>query len=153
MGRSILVVANHTLGAPQLDEAITSRSAAGPVELHLLVPATSARRMGAGDPDEFADPVLETSAAAATSRERARNRLYAELDRLHRRRIEASGEVCDADPVDAARTLVAKRHFDEIVLSTLPAGISRWLRLDLPSRLQRAVDVPVTVIIAPDEDE
>ena len=36
--------------------------------------------------------------------------------------------------------------FDEIVVSTLPAGVSRWLRLDLPRRLRRRCGLPVTVV-------
>src|SRR5438132_201575 len=153
MGRKVLVIANHTLGAPQLDEAIQTRLKDGPCQFHVLAPATPSRHKLPSDPDEFPDDVFEGSAVRQTSWERARQRLYAELDRLHQRDIEASGEVCEADPLEAVKGLVAKRTFDEIILSTLPAGISRWLHLDLPSRLQRAVHMPVTVIIAPEDED
>ena len=39
-----------------------------------------------------------------------------------------------------------ERQVDEVILSTLPPGISRWLQMDVPSRLERAVDVPVAVV-------
>jgi hypothetical protein len=39
-----------------------------------------------------------------------------------------------------------RASFDEIIISTLPSSISRWLRLDLPSRVQRAHAVPVVTI-------
>jgi hypothetical protein len=38
--------------------------------------------------------------------------------------------------------------FDEIVVSTLPGGISRWLKLDFPSRVARATELPVRHVIA-----
>ena len=46
----------------------------------------------------------------------------------------------------AIEKAVAEHQFDEIILSTLPPGISRWLALDLPSRVRRKIDVPLTVI-------
>ena len=50
------------------------------------------------------------------------------------------GEVGDTNPVYAA-TAVLRREglgtFDEIILSTMPLGLSKWLRLDVPRRLQK----------------
>ena len=147
------MIANHTLGAPQLDEAIRSRATSGDCQFHLLAPASPSRGSLPADPDEFADPVLDATSLGKTSWERARQHLYSELDRLHKEKIEATGEVCDPEPIDAVKALVSKRTFDEIILSTLAPGISRWLHMDLPRRLQRAVTVPVTVIIAPEEED
>src|SRR3954464_3509109 len=101
MGREILVIANHTLGAPQLDDAIRSRVDAGPCQFHLLAPASPSRLQLPSDPDEVDDPVCEGGAVRQTSWERARQHLYTELDRLHHREIDATGEVCEADPLDA----------------------------------------------------
>ena len=57
-----------------------------------------------------------------------------------------TGEVALGDPVVATSRVMQRATFDEIVVSTNPPGISRWLKLDLPTRLERAFEVPVTVI-------
>jgi hypothetical protein len=48
--------------------------------------------------------------------------------------------------LEAVRKAVEAGGYDDIVLSTLPAGASRWLKLDLPSRVQRVVPIPVVVV-------
>ena len=55
------------------------------------------------------------------------------------------------DPVDAAHDALRHVTVDEVILSTLPAGISRWLGQDVPSRLRGSVRVPVTVVTQPKE--
>jgi hypothetical protein len=144
--RRILVVANRTLGTAQLVASLRSHLATEPCELHLLVPAEPVG--AAGTDDEYGDPALPRATVAATSDDLARTRLYAELDRLHHLGVAATGEVAGDDAVEAVREALRRRRYDEILLSTLPPGASRWLGRDLPSRLQRAVDVPVNVVIA-----
>ncbi len=39
-----------------------------------------------------------------------------------------------------------RASFDEIIISTLPSSVSRWLRIDLPSRVKRAYPLPVVTI-------
>ena len=39
-------------------------------------------------------------------------------------------------------------NVDAVIVSTLPAGVSRWLKMDLPSRIDRMTDAPVTTIEA-----
>lgn len=58
--------------------------------------------------------------------------------------VDADGEVVAANPVEYIRDLTTKETFDEVVVSTLPRTLSRWLRLDLPHRLGRALAVPVS---------
>jgi hypothetical protein len=48
----------------------------------------------------------------------------------------------------AIEKTIAHRQFDEIILSMLPAGISRWLAMDLPHRVRRKTNIPLTVITA-----
>jgi hypothetical protein len=55
--------------------------------------------------------------------------------------------VGDPSPVEAIRDALRDREFDGIILSTLPPGISRWLRQDLPSRVEKEFDLPVTHVI------
>ena len=80
------------------------------------------------------------------TRQEARERLNRFLAHLVEQRVEADGEVGDRDPVAAVRDALRGREIDEVVLSTLPPGISRWLGQDIPSKLRHNVDVPVDVV-------
>jgi cell pole-organizing protein PopZ len=151
--RRILVVANQTLGDTQFDRLLRTRVARENCEFHIVVPATPTRDLAVTWSDEFTDPALDAGTAAQTSQERARSRLYDELARLHAAGIAATGEVGAADALHAVRDALARRRFDEVVISTLPPGMSRWLRLDLPSRVQRAVALPVSVVMAATESD
>jgi hypothetical protein len=61
---------------------------------------------------------------------------------------DVEGEVGDQSPLTAIADAMRARRFDEIILSTLPQGISRWLAQDLPRRVRRITPVPVTHIVA-----
>jgi hypothetical protein len=133
--RSYLVVGNQTLGSPALDTAIAQRIGSGePASFHVVVPATPVGGGFTWDEDQ---------AHAA-----AQERLDATLTHLRGLGVEASGEVGARDPVEAARDAIRGHPVDEIILSTLPAGISRWLGQDAPSRLKAAVTIPVVVVTA-----
>jgi hypothetical protein len=58
--------------------------------------------------------------------------------------------VGDKNPLQAIRTSLERegREFDEIIISTLPTRISRWLRMDLPQRVKREFGLPITVVTA-----
>lgn len=148
--QTYLLIANQTLGGPALRRIVQARLAEGPARFHVLVPAT--RRTGlmervidayAGEPDQR-DIVDEHVAAS--------DRLQRELERLHDLGAEADGEIGDPDPVRAAGQVVGSRDFDEIILSTLPAGASHWLGMDLPHRLERALRRPITHVEGPTAD-
>ena len=127
-----LIVANQTLPSPALATAIAERIRSGVQSFHVVVPATPVSSGLTWDEGE-------------THRE-ASARLERLLDRLRGQGVEATGEVGDRDPVSAVRDALRGREVDEIILSTLPPGISRWLGQDVPSRLRGAVDVPVDVV-------
>jgi len=152
-----LVVANQTLGGANLLEALRERMSRGPAEFWVLAPATPATylladfgAMGGG----FAlDPSVLPSAAEIRDEgiAVARSNLEAELSQLRELGATADGAVGDPNPMVAILSTLAEQHFDEIILSTLPAGLSRWLALDLPSRLRRKVSIDLTVITASDQ--
>lgn len=153
--RRVLVVANQTLGSEALEAEMRRQADAGPCVFHLLVPAPPVDVPSvAGEPplDSLVeDPFLQDQLMQA-SLERARNLLEEHLDRLRRSGIDATGEVGMADPAAAVRFVAERRRFDEVILSTLPAGASRWLGIDLPSRLRRMLEIPLTVVTADRQD-
>jgi hypothetical protein len=79
----------------------------------------------------------------------AAGRLQQELNRLREAGADADGEVVDPVPVDAIRTIASREEVDEIIVSTLPKRMSRWMAMDLPHRVRRATKLPVTHITGP----
>ena len=132
--RTYLVLANQTLVGEELIREIAARIDAGPARFHVVVPATPVGHALTWDEDE--------------SWRAASERLSEILRWMLERGAEAAGEIGDRDPVAAARDALRRVQADEIILSTLPAGTSRWLRQDVPTRLRGDVSVPITVITA-----
>jgi hypothetical protein len=129
-----LVIANLTLVSDELYELIRERAERGPAELHVLVPA-------ARDPSTWRPHVDDEDAAAA------RTRLDAAIERFSALGIDVQGEVGDSSPVQAVGDVLRRGEtFDEVIVSTLPPGPSKWLRMDLPTRIERASGLPVTHI-------
>lgn len=148
MGR-IVVVANQTLGGEHLAELIRSRVADGPVEVLLVVPATSHPDLVQALAEAFAvQGGLRPPAGQQDARELARARATAGVHWLAGLGVDAIGEVVDPDPVPAVRERLERGDIDEVVLSTLPAGVSRWLHQDLAHRIRRLTHAPVTVVTA-----
>lgn len=149
--RRYLIIANQTLPSPALHELISVRAAAGPSEFHVLVPEPP-RPVLIGDPATG----LVTLPAEEIEQQRLLGLAEAEerLDDFRRAFADLggaiSGEVGLGDPLTAARRVLERSSFDEIIVSTLPAGVSRWLKLDLPNRLQRSFDLPVVSVVSND---
>ena len=129
----VLVVAHKTAATPALLEAVRERAARGPASFTLLVPNAAHGLHRVVDPEdqehseadqviELAVPLLEEAAGAP---------------------VESM--VGAASPLDAVQDALNLHGFDEVILSTLPARVSRWLHLDLPRKIA-ACGVPVTVV-------
>ena len=162
----ILVVANQTVASPALWTVLQRRVDAN-ASFHVVVPATGSNELAriaalgsdplAGFPINVAD--LDPSLGEAGARQRAQERLDTLLGHLHGSGATATGEVGDEDPTAAISVAVKAatkqgQPFDEIVLSTLPAGMSKWLSLDLPTRVARKFSLPVRHVESPAaEDE
>jgi hypothetical protein len=133
----VLIVANRTAATPGLIEAVRDRAAAGPCTFTLLVPHTphGLERI-VGHEDAHAD-VDESAMVLELALPLLADAAGTEVDGL------AAG----VDPLTAIQDAVNLRGYDEIILSTLPARVSRWLKLDLPSKV-RGLGLPVTHVEA-----
>ena len=131
----VLVVAHATAATPALLDAVRARTADGPATFTLLVPASPhglERLVGADNPDTsesdavlaLALPLLEDAAGSPVT-----------------------GLAAASGPLEAIQDAVNVHGFDEIILSTLPAHVSRWLHLDLPHKVG-GLGLPVTTVTA-----
>jgi hypothetical protein len=130
--RRVLVVANRTLGGGQVLAKLRELATHEPIQIHVLVPA---------------EPPHDHFYTEGEARRIARDRLDAALERFADVGLEATGEVGDEHPAEAINdVLIRGETFDTIVLSTLPAGVSRWLKLDLVARV-RGFGIPVIHVV------
>jgi GABA permease len=153
-----LIVANKTLAGDQIPRLVAERAAAGPSEFHLLVPASRSKETqrlmtGAADPMSGYAVVGADDLAAARAQDglQAEERLATFLVRLAEHRDRLTSEVGGHDPFAAIARVMERSSFDEVIISTLPSAISRWLKMDLPSRVERSYSIPVVVIHPPSE--
>jgi len=124
--KRVLVVAHRTAATPRLLDEVRARARRSPCRFTLLVPRP------------YWDPETEE---AATTLELA----LPLLDEAAGGHVE--GTIGDSDPFAAVEQAVEHGGFDEIIVSTLPARVSHWLRRDLPHRVE-ALGLPVTVVTA-----
>ncbi len=136
----VLLVANRTAMTDALRAEVRKRAAGGEASFHLLVPASPSGLHRVVDPE-------------VAGREQAQTRLEQALVVLSEEAGSVvTGEVGDADPIAAIHDAMNSRAFDEIVISTLPKKLSRWLHVDLPSKA-RGLGLPVTHIESMPRDE
>lgn len=131
----VLVVANRTAATPALIEAVRERASRGPCAFTLLVPNTAhglhrvmdPEDQGRGEAEETLDlaiPLLEEAAGGIVE-----------------------GLIGDPEPLAAIQDAINLHGFDEIIVSTLPKRVSRWMRLDLPHKAA-GLGLPVTTVTA-----
>jgi hypothetical protein len=148
-----LVVANQTLDSDDLVDLVRERVAAGPAEFWLVVPATPVKDLASNAvpiPMPVMGGIPTLPAPPAEARRLAQANLDAAVKKLTSAGATASGVVCDPDPMRAVEEAMAGGEFDEIIVSTLPARLSRWLHQDLPARLEHRFHVPVTHVVTED---
>ena len=131
----VLILAYKTAATPALLDAVRQRAAQGPARFTLVVPAITHGLQKVTDPEdtdpgeaetvlELALPLLEEAAGGPVE-----------------------GIVGDPAPLTAAMDAINTRGFDEVIVSTLPTHVSKWLHLDLPSKIG-GLGLPVTTVTA-----
>jgi hypothetical protein len=137
--KTILVVANETLGGAPLLERIMEHAADDEVRVVICVPRSRPRHGNIIYDEAVYD-------AAQVRIELARSVLRAEG-------IDSVGEPFDPDPYAATMDAVAEYEPDEIIISTFPATSSGWLRRDLIERVTEATRIPVEHVVADIDNE
>jgi hypothetical protein len=130
---SVLVVAHRTAATPALLDAVRDRAARGDARFTLVVPNSPRGLHRVIDPEDMDE-------------QSAREALDQALPLLSEAAgSEVDGMVGDPNPLAAVEDAVNAGDFDEIIISTLPHTVSRWLRLDLPHKVA-GLGLPVTTI-------
>ena|SRR5437763_10180386 len=136
----VLVVAHQTAATDPLLDAVRERAARGPARFHLVVP-----RQPHGM-HKVVDPIEAGTREAQLVLDDALPKLSDAAGQV------VEGSVGDPEPLMAIQDEVNLGDYDEIIVSTLPLGISRWLKLDLVSKV-KALGLPVTHVLAPEKVE
>ncbi len=135
----VLLVANRTAATDGLLEAVRVRAQRGPAMFHLVVPAhphglhkvVDPQDGDAGEADRVLSEALPLLSGAAGT--------------------EVTGHVGDHEPLMAIEDAIHRAAYDEIIISTLPRRLSRWLHLDLVSKA-RGTGLPVTHVEAKEQE-
>jgi hypothetical protein len=129
----ILVLANETIGGAKLLDAIRARHQQGDARFHVVVPEIRPRHGNVIYDDAVRDSAqVRVDLALAFMREEG---------------IAGRGEVGDRDPLNAAKDAIADQGITEIIVSTLPASTSGWMKRDLIEALENDTGLPVTHVV------
>jgi hypothetical protein len=127
----VLVVAHQTAATPALLDAVRERAERGPATFHLVVPRQHHGLHKVVDPQDTPDD--EASGVLADA-----------LPKLSEvAGSEVTGSVGDSEPLMAIQDAINIGSYDEIIVSTLPRRLSRWLKIDLVSKAH-GLGLPVT---------
>ena len=136
----VLVVANKTAATPALITAVRERAARGPARFTLLVPNTAHGLHKLVDPEDQGDTEAQTTLELAIPL----------LEEAAGSSVE--GMIGDPEPLAAIQDAINIHGFEELIISTLPQRVSKWLKLDLPSKAA-GLGLPVTTVIASSREE
>ena len=131
----VLLVAHRTAATEGLLDAVRARAQRGAATFHLVVPASPHGLHKLVDPQEGDAGEGERTLADALPR------LSEAAD------SDVTGHVGDHEPLMAIEDALNRGSFDELIISTLPRRLSRWLHMDLISKA-RGTGLPVTHVEA-----
>jgi hypothetical protein len=131
----VLVVANQTAESDDLMAALRERAERGDYEFTVLIPAT---------PHGVA---WAANMASDRGKEEAEVHRSALVERLRAAGLPVKEAVIgDPDPLAAITDACNLGSYDELIVSTLPHHLSKWLRLDLQRKAAHATGLPVTSV-------
>ncbi len=133
----VLIVAHKTAATPALLEAVRRRAEQGPAAFTLLVPNAAHGLHALVDPEDQEES--EAAQVVALAVPLLENAVGGKVGSM----------IGDPSPMNAIQDAINVHGFDEVILSTLPARVSRWLKLDLPSKVA-GLGLPVTTVTAQD---
>jgi hypothetical protein len=131
----VLIVAHRTAATPALLDAVRDRAAQSPATFTLLVPKPVHGLDRLADPEDVSDTEAQTTLELALP-------LLAQAAGA-----PVEGVIGVSDPLACVEDAVNRERYSEIIVSTLPARVSRWLHLDLPRKVA-GLGVPVTTVTA-----
>jgi hypothetical protein len=134
----VLIVAHKTAATQPLLDAVRERAQRGPCKFTLLVPnpahglhkVVDPEDQGAGEANDVIEQALPKLSEAAGA--------------------PVEGIVGSSEPTAAVQDAINLRGFDEVIVSTLSPRLSRWLKLDLPSKIS-GMGLPVSTVTPADE--
>lgn len=136
----VLVVAHKTAATQPLLDAVRERARRDRCTFTLLVP----------NPAHGLHKVVDPEDQSASQADDALGQALPVLSEAAGARV--AGIIGDADPVAAVHDAINLQGFDEIIISTLSPRLSRWLKLDLPSKVS-GMGLPVTTVTPSDDVE
>lgn len=131
--RVLAVVTDELHGAEPIEEI--RRAADGERSLHVVIPAVEANafRHTMGDIDE--------------PRKEAEERLGHVLRTLRENGIDASGEVGDPDPVQAAQDALLKAPAEEVLIFEHEEAQARWFEEGLMEKAEAGIEPPLRMVV------
>jgi GABA permease len=130
----ILVVANETVGGPELLSEITERAGERRARVLVVCPAlNSPLRHWANDEDQ--------------ARDQAQQRLEQSVRSMRATGLEVEGEVGDGDPIQSIEDAVRTFQPDELIISTHPPGRSHWLERGVVERARSRFEIPLVHVV------
>ena len=135
---NVLVVANRTAESEELQQALQDRAAKGDSpKFTLVVPSAHGLAKAANPDQEIPAAQGHVDNAGAKLREAG---------------LDVEGRLGDPDPVAAVQDANNTGTYDEVIVSTLPTHLSKWLRVDLPRKAAHATGLPVTHVVGSEAD-
>ncbi len=124
--KHILVLARVTATSDELLAALRTQADVEPTRFTFIMPAM----------------------APGEDRAASRERLEEALELMRSHGLEAEGVLADSDPIVAVSEAWDPNRHDEIIVSTLPMRLSKWLGSSLPQRVSELTDAPVTHVVS-----